>query len=462
MTGVYGPTNPLVKPYFWDELNRLGESIDGPWCVAGDFNAIVDQKEKIGGRPFASGSRCRFRHFIDDQGLMDLSFSRNPFTWSNRRVGKDNIQERLDRGLGNSHWCTLFPQASVRHLPAIGSDHKPICMHTSPIHPSRPKPFRFEAMWLWDPSIGDIVNHAWLKGITSPNLAQFMTKLKYTKIALKEWNKCHFSHVQTKIAEMKTLLENIQSMTPPDNNLIWENKLNIDLDELLHREQIFWQYKAKERWLTEGDANTHYFHMSTIVHRKFNSIHHIIIDTSVRVAEQDDIGQLFIHFYSHLFCSGAHNFPPYLQGLISPSIELAANQEICMIPEIDEVRRAIFSMHGKKSPGPDGMSPAFYKHFWGMIGADVVSAVQSYFKGGNVGRAANHTFLTLIPRREGVNKVEQFRPIALCNVIYKVVTKIIDVRLKPHLGSLIHPSQSAFIPSRTIVDNILLNQEIMT
>lgn len=52
-------------------------------------------------------------------------------------------------------------------------------------------------------------------------------------------------------------------------------------------------------------------------------------------------------------------------------------------------------------------------------------------------------------------------PIALCNVVYKVITKILASRLKDHLNDIIHPSQAAFIPSRSILDNIIINHEIM-
>lgn len=56
LTGIYGPTNPLLKPDFWDTLTRIGETVDGPWCVGGDFNAILEHKHKLCGRCFASGS----------------------------------------------------------------------------------------------------------------------------------------------------------------------------------------------------------------------------------------------------------------------------------------------------------------------------------------------------------------------------------------------------------------------
>lgn len=51
-TGVYGPPIPVLKPSFWEELRCIGDTVNGPWCVLGDFNAILEQREKLGGRPF--------------------------------------------------------------------------------------------------------------------------------------------------------------------------------------------------------------------------------------------------------------------------------------------------------------------------------------------------------------------------------------------------------------------------
>lgn len=139
-----------------------------------------------------------------------------------------------------------------------------------------------------------------------------------------------------------------------------------------------------------------------------------------------------------------------------------SNMELVNVPDAREIRLAVMSLAGNKSPIPDGMSPNFYKHFWSTIGADVESAVQSSFKGEGITRAINRTFIALIPKREAANKVDQFRPIALCNVIYKVITKIFASRIKGHLDTIIHPSQSAFIPIISILDNIIINHEVMS
>lgn len=222
-----------------------------------------------------------------------------------------------------------------------------------------------------------------------------------------------------------------------------------------------WREKAKECWLMEGDENTHYFHISTIAHRRYNHIHHIFNNFHIRISDPDDISQNFVDFYTNLFQIGTHCFPSDFQGLISSSIEADLNRALLNILTNLEIKRIIFSMQSNKSLGPDGMGPTFYKHFQGKIGSDVVSVVQSFFHGGSISHAVNHTFITLIPKRTGANKVEQFCPIALCNVIYKVISKLLASRLKPFFDLIIHQTQSTFIPNRATLDNIIINHEVM-
>lgn len=88
LTGVYGPKNPIYKPNFWDNLTRTGKSFDGPWCIAGDFNVLLEQKDKIEGKPFSSSSVFLFYRLVEDTGLLDFRFTCYPFTWNNHRAGK--------------------------------------------------------------------------------------------------------------------------------------------------------------------------------------------------------------------------------------------------------------------------------------------------------------------------------------------------------------------------------------
>ncbi|KAG8374776.1 hypothetical protein BUALT_Bualt10G0030900 [Buddleja alternifolia] len=108
----------------------------------------------MGGEPFASSSSNGLKFVLDNAGLTDLGYYGHPFTWSNKRDGGANIQLRLDQGLENSSWNALFPNASVTHIAAISSDHKPLLLNTNPPSNSGRPPFRFEE--IKNPSLQNI------------------------------------------------------------------------------------------------------------------------------------------------------------------------------------------------------------------------------------------------------------------------------------------------------------------
>ena len=90
---------------------------------------------------------------------------------------------------------------------------------------------------------------------------------------------------------------------------------------------------------------------------------------------------------------------------------------------------------------------------------DIFNYVQSFFHIGSLLKT-NQTFITLIPKNSCPKNVNHFRPISLCNVIYKVIPKILVNRFKPFMDYLITPFQNAFIKGRNIFDNILIAHEI--
>nr|GEU82836.1 hypothetical protein [Tanacetum cinerariifolium] len=128
---------------------------------------------------------------------------------------------------------------------------------------------------------------------------------------------------------------------------------------------------------------------------------------------------------------------------------------------IKEVKYAIFSMRNDKSPGPDGFTAVFFKEAWDIVGNDVTRAVCEFFTNGKLLNELNHTIIALIPKVPSHSHVNDFRPISCCNVLFKVITKIIANRLKESLKVLVSPNQSAFVLGWNIADSILLTQELM-
>ena len=121
-----------------------------------------------------------------------------------------------------------------------------------------------------------------------------------------------------------------------------------------------------------------------------------------------------------------------------------------------EVEQALKQMKPMIAPGPDGMPPIFYKFYWNTVGSDVIDASLSVLNSRIMPPNLNHTFITLIPKKKSPTNLKDYRPISLCNVIYKIISKTIASRLKKILPELVSESQSAFMSDRLITDNILV------
>lgn len=102
----------------------------------------------------------------------------------------------------------------------------------------------------------------------------------------------------------------------------------------------------------------------------------------------------------------------------------------------EEVDKALNQMEPLKAPGPDGLPPLFFQNFWPCIREEVSQALNS----GSIPSSINHTFITLIPKVKSPSKVTEFRPIALCNTIYKLVSKVIANKFKRVLPIIISES----------------------
>lgn len=94
------------------------------------------------------------------------------------------------------------------------------------------------------------------------------------------------------------------------------------------------------------------------------------------------------------------------------------------------------------------MTITFFKHYWEIVGEAMVKEILLFFEIGRLKYCFNNTFIALILKVRGVAKVEKFQPIALCNIIFKVTTKIFARRIRSLLLNIIHLNQVAFIPHR--------------
>lgn len=125
-----------------------------------------------------------------------------------------------------------------------------------------------------------------------------------------------------------------------------------------------------------------------------------------------------------------------------------------------EVKTAMFAMHYDKSPGIDGLNPEFFQSYWDVVGNDVTVFCQRFFETGELPEGVNRTLVCLIPKVKQPKQMSEVRPVSLCNVLIRIISKIMANRLKPCLNSIISDKQSAFIEGRLLTDNAMIASEI--
>ena len=130
---------------------------------------------------------------------------------------------------------------------------------------------------------------------------------------------------------------------------------------------------------------------------------------------------------------------------VQPCISEDQNHQLTMPVTEEEIKEALFSIGDDKALGLDGYSSFFFKRAWNVVGADFCDVVKKFFSSSQILKQINHLVIALVPKSNNASRVEDFRPIACCNVSYKVISTILSSRLSLLLIHLIDLAQTAFV-----------------
>ncbi|XP_059077196.1 uncharacterized protein LOC131876295 [Cryptomeria japonica] len=428
----------LRKSSLWAHIQFI-RALDPflPWIMAGDFNAVTCLDEKRGGLARLDPSANLLRNMIGSLNLIDVKPTNGVFTWNNRRCGGEAISERLDRFLVSCYWLNSRLITSSEILDWRGFDHWPIKLSVT-----EGRPTHGTAMFI------------------------FTKRLQHVKFRLKRWNKQCFGNLQAQklVAQSKldSITRQIRDQGLTSDLSIAESLALKGLEEWELWEEIFWKQKSRIDWLQEGDRNIAFFHNSVKARRQGNSISSLVSQDGAQLSSSADISREAVYYFSNLF-SREDIAARAEEGAILDCIPQLVSAEmngvlLCpiLLPELEKV---VFNMKKGKAPGPDGFPIEFFQEFWEIIKFDLLEVIQESHRNKQMLKSMNSTFLALIPKMEGANRLAQFRPIALCNVVYKIITKLIAERLKPLLGSLISAEQGGFVEGRQILDGIMIAME---
>ncbi|XP_019090146.1 PREDICTED: uncharacterized protein LOC109128388 [Camelina sativa] len=230
-------------------------------------------------------------------------------------------------------------------------------------------------------------------------------------------------------------------------------------------EERLLKQRSKLHWLQVGDKNNKYFHHSIEARLAVNAMREIKCQDGSTATTQEEIKAEAVRFFSDFLSHKPANFvgPTTEQTEQFVDYRCSVSEQALLVHPVsaDEIRDVVFKMPNNKAPGPDGFSAEFFKQTWPITGKDFTMAVQSFFLKGFLPKGVNTTILALIPKKTDSLVMKDYRPISCCNVMYKVISKLLANRLKRILPSSIAPHQSAFIKDKLMLENVLLATELV-
>ncbi|XP_057789594.1 uncharacterized protein LOC131006452 [Salvia miltiorrhiza] len=334
--GLYGWSITDEHYLMWELMLSILPQVSDKWICGGDFNETMFHFEKRLGQLKADSRLEKFRETVEVCGLHDLGFLGDPYTWTNNQKEDANIVERLDRIFGSESWMSSFPGFEVYHLLRKSSDHCPLllCLEKNSEETlNRPKPFRFEAMWLRNDSCKPFCENLWADGSVLTTTEDIRNKIEKMGRELKIWEKNVFGHVRKRCSKIRKDLAELQTVHREATSKDEQKRLEDELDELSKQEELMWKQSGQIGWRKEIEIRGFF----------------------TRLLRGGKRGIIFVRFSVRmsLFSAGHTHNPDEVLRSINPVVTEEMNSELSRPYTHTEITQALKQMPPLKAPGPD-------------------------------------------------------------------------------------------------------------
>ncbi|XP_019170571.1 PREDICTED: uncharacterized protein LOC109166142 [Ipomoea nil] len=258
---VYGSPDHALRRHLFEDLSQEGLNFHGPWLIAGDYNSVLSVDEVSGSTNFSSSRCAGFRNWIFEEGLINVGFEGPQFTWCRGLSLTSFKAARLDRALCNSEWRMRFLDASVLHLPMVGSDHAPLLIRTKESQKCAGlRNFKYNVAWSTHPDFSKFIKENWNADYDLDHAKEELAR------KLQDWNHSSFENIFQRKRRVLARIKGVQraiEIRPRSDLIKLSKKLQKELEKILSQEELYWFQSSREEWIATGDRNTRFYHAST-------------------------------------------------------------------------------------------------------------------------------------------------------------------------------------------------------
>jgi hypothetical protein len=239
-----------------------------------------------------------------------------------------------------------------------------------------------------------------------------------------------------------------------------KSQLNALIRALLREEELKWYQRSKAQFILEGDSNTRYFHGIPNGHHRRKCILSLVQDEG-RIEGHEQLKSYITNYYKGLFGPPEESSFSLEESQTDdiPQVSMEENGLLTAPYLEDEVKKAVFQMEHNKAPGPDGFPAEFDQTFWDTIKSDLLHMFSVLHAGQLELFRLNFGQVILLPKVNEAERIQQYQPICLLNVSFKIFTKVATIRLNTVADHVVQPSQTAFMQGRNILDGVVVLHE---
>lgn len=472
LVNLYANNDKKNRNDFFQNIHTTIENeAQGILILGGDFNDTLGVKDRLSKNNSQNVSKIKttksLLKLIKDHNLYDIwrkTFEqKTQFTWKR----KNNTEKsRIDMWLIDGNLSSCVHSTDIRPACINYTDHLAISLKILKPNKRGPGYYKFNNSYLSDKVFTNFMSNT---------IQSFMLKYQDTrkqifwdllKTEIKEqaisYSKRKSANRQSQIEkfekELKKLLEN------EEQNFGEIENLQQQLNELYDIKAKGAQIRARVEFIEQGEKNTKYF-LRLEHSRQTRKILNKITNNGKIYTDTKDILEQEVDFYSKLYTSqnpDTREMQTYLSETIFDNKLSNSEANLCEgIFTSDECEIALKNMKLNKSPGADGLTAEFYSYFWNLLGKLITDVLNEGFTKSELSVSQRTGILSLLYKKGDPTNLENWRPISLLNVDYKIAARVLANRIQKVINKIVSLDQQGYIKNRFIGYNLRQIQDII-